>query len=73
LDGRFRISNAGGLMYANGVSVNEIAFNKIGLEVLSLKSYQKGRWLSVTIQTAMAGNETFESPKNFYIFLNDIL
>ena len=42
-DGGIRIydetesSNVGGLMYANGVSVNEIAFNKIGLEEYYLK------------------------------------
>ena len=30
-------SNVGGLMYANGIPVNEIAFNKIGLEEYYLK------------------------------------
>jgi len=42
-DGGIRIydetesSNVGGLMYANGIPVNEIAFNKIGLEEYYLK------------------------------------
>jgi len=37
-------SNVGGLMYANGIAVNEIAFNKIGLEEYYLKimSNKKG-------------------------------
>jgi len=37
-------SNVGGLMYANGIPVNEIAFNKIGLEEYYLKimSNRKG-------------------------------
>jgi len=49
-DGGIRIydetesSNAGGLMYANGIAVNEITFNKIGLEEYYLKimSNKKG-------------------------------
>jgi len=49
-DGGIRIydesesSNVGGLMYANGIPVNEIAFNKIGLEEYYIKimSNKKG-------------------------------
>ena len=49
-DGGIRIydetesANVGGLLYANGISVNEITFNKIGLEEYYLKtmSSQKG-------------------------------
>jgi ABC-type multidrug transport system, ATPase component len=46
-DGGIRIydetesANAGGLMYANGIPVNEIAFNKIGLEEYYLKIMSK--------------------------------
>jgi len=34
-------ANAGGLMYANGISVNEITYNKIGLEEYYLKLMSK--------------------------------
>jgi len=34
-------ANVGGLMYANGISVNEIAYNKIGLEEYYLKTMSR--------------------------------
>lgn len=36
-------SNVGALMYANGISVNEIAFNKIGLEEYYLKIMSRNK------------------------------
>jgi len=41
--GEMESSNVGGLMYANGIPVNEITFNKIGLEEYYLKLMSKSQ------------------------------